>query len=295
MLQFLVNGLISGILYSFTAIGFALVYNTTRVFHMAAASLYAAAAYFLYAFNIHLGLLPSFLIAVTLTSILSLLVEWTVYRPLYHKKASPNVIMIASLGVMTIILNVLAIVFKSESKMIDSVPSLTPFSKWGIDLTSGKVLIIKIASMVVLAFLLVKLLMRLFHCNSQFILKICALSDNPELFEIHGFSINATRNLVFILSGAFLAVSSCLSAYSFGFNLQVGMPALINAMVAIIIGGFGRHLWSCVLGGLLLGILQSLSMLLVPKEWVDVITFMVLLTFLFFRPQGIMGHKKRLA
>ena len=87
MLQFLVNGLISGILYSFTAIGFALVYNTTRVFHMAAASLYAAAAYFLYAFNIHLGLLPSFLIAVTLTSILSLLVEWTVYRPLYHKKA----------------------------------------------------------------------------------------------------------------------------------------------------------------------------------------------------------------
>jgi branched-chain amino acid transport system permease protein len=262
---------------------------------MAAASLYTVAAYFLYALNIRMGLLPSFLVAVMLTSILSLLIEWTIYRPFYHKKASPNVIMIASLGVMTIILNVLAIVFNGESKMIDSVPSLMPFSKWGINLTGGKVLIIKFASMIVLAFLLVKLLMRLFHCNSQFILKISALSDNPELFEIHGFSINATRNLIFVLSGVFLAVSSCLSAYSFGFNLQAGMPALINAMVAIIIGGFGRHLWSCVFGGMSLGILQSLSMFLVPKEWVDVITFMVLLTFLFFRPQGIMGHKKRLA
>jgi branched-chain amino acid transport system permease protein len=56
MIQFLINGLITGVLYSLLAIGFALVYNTTRIFHIAAAALYVVAAYAFYVFAVKLGL-----------------------------------------------------------------------------------------------------------------------------------------------------------------------------------------------------------------------------------------------
>lgn len=61
MIQFLINGLITGVLYSLLAIGFALVYNTTRIFHIAAAALYVVAAYAFYLFVVKLPALEVFL------------------------------------------------------------------------------------------------------------------------------------------------------------------------------------------------------------------------------------------
>ena len=120
--QFIINGLITGVLYSLLAIGFALVYNTTRVFHIAAAGVYVFAAYmfWLFAVTLHLPLLLSAIIAVILTMVLSLTTEVTVYRPLKNKKASLNVAMIASIGMMTVIVNLLAMFFGNETKISDN-------------------------------------------------------------------------------------------------------------------------------------------------------------------------------
>lgn len=76
-------------------------------------------------------------------------------------------------------------------------------------------------------------------------------------------------------------------------NPHVGMAVLINAMVAMIIGGVG-HYRACVLGGLLLGILQALVVYHFSSNWQNAIAFLMLLLFLFFRPEGIMGYKKRM-
>ena len=104
LLQFVINGLITGLLYSLLAIGFALVYNTTHIFHIAAAGIYVFAAYMFWWLAAKLGLplvLGAFL-AILLTMGLSLLSEVIVYRPLRGKKSSLSVIMIASIGLMTV-------------------------------------------------------------------------------------------------------------------------------------------------------------------------------------------------
>ena len=92
--QFIINGLITGILYSLLAIGFALVYKTTRIFHIAAAGIYVFAAYMFWFFVARAGLpvIPASLVAIMLTMLLSLLSEVCVYRPLKNRKASLNVI-----------------------------------------------------------------------------------------------------------------------------------------------------------------------------------------------------------
>ena len=110
MLQFLINGLITGVLYSLLAIGFALVYNTTKVFHIAAAVVHVVAAYAFYTFASVMGM--PLLLAVLLSVIVTMLINWgsevAIYRPLKKRKASLNVMMIASIGLMTILVNVIA-------------------------------------------------------------------------------------------------------------------------------------------------------------------------------------------
>ena len=115
--QFIINGLITGILYSLLAIGFALVYNTTRVFHIAAAGIYVFAAYMFWFFvaKVEFAIIPASLIAIVLTMFLSLLSELCVYRPLKNKKASLNVAMIASIGLMTVLINTIAMCFGNET------------------------------------------------------------------------------------------------------------------------------------------------------------------------------------
>lgn len=122
LLQFIINGLITGLLYSLLAIGFALVYNTTHIFHIAAAGIYVFAAYMFWwlAVSCGLPLLLAAAIAILLTVGLSWLSEVGLYRPLRRKKSSLNVIMIASIGMMTIIVNVIAMLFGNETKVVDN-------------------------------------------------------------------------------------------------------------------------------------------------------------------------------
>jgi branched-chain amino acid transport system permease protein len=287
LVQFIVNGLITGILYSLSSIGFALVYNTARIFHIAAAALYVAAAYIFY-FAFHTLALPlwlSMIIALISAALLSVLCEWAVYRPLYNKKSSLNVVMISSIGVMTILINVIALIFGNETKVLDnSIQRVFTFNDTII--TTPQLWQFLLGTVAITTF-------TVFLRFSGFGLKTRALSNNDILFQVMGFDITAVRLLVFALSGVFLALGSCLTAYDIGMDPHVGMPLLINAMVAMIIGGTGRF-EACVIGGISLGILQALAVYQFSANWQNAITFLALLLFLFFRPQGIMGYKKRM-
>ena len=284
--QFIINGIITGILYGLSALGFALVYNTTRIFHIAAAALYVAAAYLFYYAHARLGL-PlwiSGLLAAAGTAGLSVLIELAVYKPLYQRHSSLNVVMIASIGVMIILINIIALIFGNETKVLDN--SIQPVFRIGeIIVTRPQMLQAVVGILLMTAFFL-------FLRCSKFGLKTRALSNDAALFEVLGFNTSSTRIWVFTLSGVFLAAGSCLTAYDVGMNPHVGMAVLINAMVAMIIGGVGRFS-ACALGGVLLGVLQALVVYRFSANWQNAIAFLVLLLFLFFRPQGILGYKKR--
>lgn len=282
----MLNGVIIGTLYSLSALGFALVYNATRIFHIAAAALYVTAAYLFYGAHTGLGmpLWMSGLFAVAGTAGLSVLTEWTVYRPLRGRRSSLNVAMIASIGVMIILVNVVALVFGNETKVLDN--GIQPvFRMGGVMVTRPQLLQAVVGALLMSVFFV-------FMRSSLFGLKIRALNNDDALFSALGFDMAATRTRVFALSGVFLAAGSCLTAYDVGMNPHVGMSVLLNAMVAMIIGGIGRF-GACVLGGLLLGVLQALVVYRFSAHWQNAITFVLLLLFLFFRPQGILGYRKR--
>lgn len=284
--QFIINGLITGILYSLLAIGFALVYNTTRIFHIAAAGIYVFAAYMFWFFVARVGL-PVFagtLVAIVLTMVLSLLSELLVYRPLKNKMASLNVAMIASIGAMTVIINTIAMCFGNETKVVENA-ILQPLTIGNIIITTPQMYQAVIGIIVLVVFLVI---LRWTNWG----LRLQALSADETLFETLGYDIKVIRVIVFLASGAFIAIASCLTVYDVGLDPNMGMSILINAMVAMILGGVGKFS-TCILGGLSLGLLQSLTVYHFASNWQNAVTFLVLLILLFLRPQGIAGYKQR--
>ena len=284
--QFIINGLITGVLYSLLAIGFALVYNTTRIFHIAAAGIYVFAAYMFYLFAVPLSLplLIAAAVAVVLTMGLSLLTEAAVYRPLKHKKGSLNVAMIASVGLMTVIVNMVAMFFGNETKVVDNSVH-QPLLLNGIVVTMPQIWQAVAGVVIIVAF---SLLLRFTNWGMRF----RALSSDETLFETLGYSVPTTRTIVFLASGAIIAAASCLTVYDIGMAPTMGMNVLVSAIVAMIIGGTGRF-GTSVVGGLTLGVLQSLTVYFFSSNWQNAVTFLMLLIFLFLRPQGIAGYKQR--
>lgn len=284
--QFIVNGFITGILYSLLAIGFALVYNTTKLFHIVAAAIYVFAAFMFYLFSVvlQLPLIVAALVAIALTMGLSLLTDVSVYRPLKRRKASNNVAMIASIGMMTVIVNLLAMFFGNETKVVDN--SITQTFVFGdLIVTTPQIWQLAVGAVVVILFLV-------FVGVTSWGVRLRAMSADSVLYETLGYSTSHTRTMVFLMSGAFIALASCLTVYDIGMDPHMGMNVLINALVAMIIGGVGRF-GTCVLGGVTLGVLQSLTVYQFSSNWQNAVTFAFLLLLLFLRPQGIAGYKQR--
>lgn len=284
--QFIINGLITGVLYSLLAIGFALVYNTTKIFHIAAAGIYVFAAYMFWFFvaNVGLSIILAALVSIMLTMLLSLLSELCVYRPLKNKKASLNVAMIASIGAMTVIVNTIAMFFGNETKVVEN-SILQPLTLGDIIITTPQ----KYQGMIgVITIIIFMIILKWTNWG----LRLRALSADEVLFETLGYNTNRTRIMVFLASGIFIAIASCLTVYDVGLDPNMGMSVLISAIVAMIIGGVGKFS-TCVLGGLTLGVLQSLTVYQFASNWQNAVTFFVLLILLFLRPQGIAGYKQR--
>lgn len=286
LLQFIINGLITGLLYSLLAIGFALVYNTTHIFHIAAAGIYVFAAYMFWWLAVKFGLplAVSAALAIVLTMGLSLLSEVGVYRPLRGKKSSLSVIMIASIGLMTVIVNLISMIFGNETKVVENA-ILKTYQLGDVIITTPQLYQLVVAVVAIAAFIFVL-------DGSRFGLKVRALSADETLFGTLGYNRQKTFSLVFLASGLFIGLASCATVYDVGMDPNMGMTVLINAMVAMIIGGNGKF-GASVVGGIVLGILQSLTVYFFASNWQNAITFALLLGFLFLRPQGIAGYKQR--
>lgn len=286
LLQLLANGIVTGSIYAIVALGFALVYNTTRIFHIAYAVVYMFAPYMLLSFyhSLQFPIILAFLLAIIGTIGLSLLIEYAVYRPLNRINSSLNVIMISSIGVMIVIINVIAMLYGNETKIIHQAISPS-VSFMGIILTY-----IQIAQFLISLILIILFLIYLKY--SGFGIKTRALRDDDQFYTVMGMDISNMRIGLFVLSGFFAAVGGAMVAYDVGMDPYVGMPMLLNVVVAMIVGGIGRF-DAPILGGFIIGILQSLAVWAFSARWQDAVTFTLLILFLLLRPQGILGEKQR--
>jgi branched-chain amino acid transport system permease protein len=284
--QLLANSLISAFALALSAVGFALVYNTTRVFHFAHGAVYTASAYAFYVFYTVLGLHAGVALPLTFATAiaLGLIMEGLIYRPLADRGSSHLVQMLSSLALYIVVVNLLVIIFGNDSKVLTSGAQGT-FLFGGVTLTGSQ-----IATLFVSAGLLSLMAASLKFTPAGRLIK--GMRDDSELLSSFGVSTGRVRHMVFALGSLLTATSSLLTAVDVGFDPHGGLSVLMTSVVAVVVGGagsFGGAAW----GALLLGAIQGLVIWKMPAKWQDCITFVCLLLFLVFRPQGLLSRMRR--
>lgn len=286
ILQFIANGLSQGAVYGLTALGFALVYRITKVFNIAQGVTYTLSAYVFYwlARMLNLPTLVGLLLGILCGVVFVIISELVIFYPLYKKESSSGVSLIASLGVYIFIVNLIALLFGNEIKVLSPGVEQT-LSFTGIILTRIQLLEIIVFIVFATAFLI-------YLGYSKIGRNIRGLIDNAKLCSTLGMNIKAIRLVGCAFGGFLISTASSLVALDVGIDPQIGINAILNGAVGMIIGGI-TSLPGAAIGGLLLGIIQNLVVYQASARWQNAITFGLLIIFLIFKPEGIFGSKKR--
>lgn len=285
-MQILVNGLITGGIVAVMALAFTVVYLPTRIFYIALGGVYALAPFLVWT-GLQWGWAWYVAVAAALAIaiLFSLSCELLNHAWLEKKRAAGGTHLIASLGTYIVMVQTIAIIWGNETKVlrqgVDDV-----FRLAGVTLTQAQVGGAAIALLTIAGFYI-------WLQFSQLGLQFRAMADNSMELALRGYSIRNLRLVAFGIAGLLSAIASLLVAWDVGFDPQGGLAALLLAVVASIIGGH-QSFFGAVLGGILLGVMRSQVVWFLSAQWQEAVTFMILAIFLLFRPQGLIGQKRRL-
>lgn len=277
-LQLLVNGIVLGCNYALMAIGFGLIYSTTRVFHFAHGAIYTASAYLFYLLFDESGwpFVAAMCAAVILAAASGVLTDEFLYRVISRRRGSLLTQMVGSLGLYTIIVNVIVIMYGSGAVVPHSDANRVIFRPLSVTWLQVVTVVTAVALLALLTLLLKKTrLGRL----------VRAVRDNPDLVSALGYNPRLVRWVVFALGSGLAAVAAVLLGVDRGLNPHVGMNALLVAAIAVFLGGVDRFRGAPV-GALVIGILQGVVVWQFSARWVDAVAFVVLITFLIYRIRG---------
>ncbi|HHT9144121.1 MAG: branched-chain amino acid ABC transporter permease [Candidatus Brocadiaceae bacterium] len=283
--QLLLNGIISGSIYALIALGFAVIYKTVRFFHFAHGIVYTAGAYFAYSLSISLGInvILSFFLAAAFSAILGIAIDRCIYLPLRKNNAPPLVFLIASFGVFIFIQNLLQLIYGAQILTLR-----TGVIKEGHQFLGAVITDIQILILVVSCWLLVVLWFVVERTKMGKAIR--AVADDPVGASVAGIYSERVILYAFGIGSALAGAAGILISYETNIEPTMGMNAILKGIIASLIGGVG-NVPGAMLGGFFLGIVENLGIWKIQAGWKDTISFAVLIVFLLFRPEGILGKR----
>ena len=205
-----------------------------------------------------------------------------VYRPFERKGSTSLVILIASLGFFIVLENLIGIVFGTDTKVVPAPPS--GIFLWGPLVVTG-VQLVQIAALILVGWAL-----GLYLTRTRMGKAVLAMTDNPEMARVIGIDTLRVSLIAFALGSAIAAVPAGLILIKDGATPHMGFLAVFMAFVAVVVGGVGS-LKGAVIGGLVLGLIESTGMIRIPTEWQSSVAFVVLFIVLLVRPRGLFGGR----
>lgn len=280
--QFLFSGLTVGSVYALVGLGFALIYNVSKVLNFAQGEfvmLGAMAMIFLVKGpQVYMPL--AFLLSILFVAVVGILIDLLAIRPV--QRGSHLIMILITIGISALIQGIAGLVFGREHL---SLPPL--FFEGKVITVFGAVFdpqVIGIIGLTILATIGLKLLLNQSWAGKA--LRACG--ENKITAYLLGINVPAIRTLSFALSGALGALAGimvtpiCLMFYQGGVIL--GLKGICGA----VIGGL-NNVWGALLGGLILGLAESFGVGIIASAYKDAIAFCILLLILFIKPEGILG------
>lgn len=285
--QLIVNSIIAGAIYAMIALGFNLIYGTARFFDLGYGVLAAVGGYGVFFLNRSLGfdVFLSVFIAVLMAGALGFLADRFIYRTLRKKKAGSMVLMIASLGFFTALQAIIAILFTSQFQTLQS----TGGTNAVYEIFGG--VMTQIQLIILLSGIFIMFALALLLKFTRFGKMVRAIGDDEEVAKMVGIHTEKIVGKIFFIGSAIAGLAGILVGFDTGIEPTMGMSLLLKGVIASIIGGIG-NIYGGVLGAFLLGFVENFGIWKISGEWKDAIAFALLIVFLLWRPQGILGNKK---
>jgi len=285
--QLVVNSVIAGSLYALIAMSFNLVFGATRFFNLSHGVLGAVAAYtvFYVGMTLKLPLVVAIIGGVVVGAAVGYGLERLIYRPLRKRGASSLVLLVASLGAFTAIEAFIAILFTSQFRTLSALIGPTG----SLNIGGGIMTYVQVAMLASAVGVLI--LLWLLLSRTSFGRAVRAVSDDEEVAKIVGIDTNKIIGLIFIVGSAIAALAGIFAGMDTGVEPRMGFILLLKGVIAAIIGGMGS-VYGGFLGAFILGFAENFGIWHISGEWKDAIAFVILLVFLLFRPQGILGKKR---
>jgi branched-chain amino acid transport system permease protein len=287
ILQQLINGLSLGAIYALIALGYTMVYGVLRFINFAHSEVFMVGAFA----GFYLGrLLPGasfaggllvLLGAMLICAVLGVVIEKLAYRPLRGR--STLTVLITAIGVSLLLQNAGQLIFGANPK---SFPQLFPQRNFttasGLVLSSGQITVFLVT--VVLLFALRYIVMQ-----TRIGTAMRALSFNPTAASLVGINNDAVISFTFVLGSSLAAAGGILYAMNYpSIDPLMGTLPGLKAFVAAVLGGIG-NIPGAALGGVLLGLIETLVVALGGSTYRDAVAFAVLILILLVRPAGLLG------
>jgi branched-chain amino acid transport system permease protein len=280
LVQLFVAGLSTGSIYALVALGLVLAFKGTGILNFAHGELVSLGAYVALFLTVFFRLsywqvLPLSLAVMALAGVVF---ERVLIKPLVH--APPFTIVVATMAIGLMIKNALRLSWQEE---IATLPS--PLDDWSLHI--GEVGINPQYVWIILCTVLITVALAVFFRSSLTGKALRAVAQNTEAARLMGIRVSVVFPLTFAISSMLAALAGILYAPLVGIQPEFG-SIIMKGFVAAILGGF-NSLLGVVLGGLILGTLETFGGAFIGGTFKDVTAFVVLMGVLLLRPNGIFG------
>lgn len=292
MSQLIWNGLFVGAFYALIALGYSMVYGIIKLLNFAHGDVYMLGAFLSFVVlggmtgYLNIGSIPMLLvvilIAMLLTGVIGVFIERVAYRPL---RGSPRLsVLITAVGVSFTLEYAVRQIFGPNPKVFPIRLSGSPMEILGARVTMPQIVLMIVAGL--LMFLLQRYIM---HTREGRAMRAIALDQTASL--LMGVNVNKVISRTFFIGSALAGAAGVMAAAYYGsIDFLMGFVIGLKAFTAAVIGGIG-NIYGAMLGGLALGLLESVGTHFFGGEWRDVFAFGFLILFLTFRPTGILGER----
>jgi branched-chain amino acid transport system permease protein len=273
-------GLVSGAILVLLALGLALIFGHLRLVNFAHGAFYMLGAYAGYEVWRFLGSFwPTLVLVPIVVGLLGVLVERTLIKRLYGRSLQD--LLLLTYGLSFVIVELVKIRYGSAGRPFNIPQTLAGVYVLGDVVLPYYLLFTALASAMTVG------LLYLFLERTDIGLIIRAGSKDDVMVRALGINFDRTRMLVFGIGIGLAGLAGLLTAPRMGVNPEMGFAVMIFALVTVVVGGLGSF-WGAVVGGILIGLIQSLTALLVP-ELSQLVVFILMGLVLFFRPRGLLG------
>lgn len=285
LFQQLLNGLVTGSVYALFALGFTLIFGVLHILNLAHGAIFMVGAFVgLYAVtSANLPLPIALIFAMVAGGLISVAVDWLALRPLRRRGANEFAAIIASLGVAQILMCAGQAVSQTQIMRFPfGTFPVVIYQFWGLRISLLQIVIIGLS----LA-LAIGLLTFLFKSNYGRQIRAVAISERTS--SLLGIRPSTIYFQTFFISGALAGAAGVIIGLAFNsVHFLMGEPYLLNAFVVIVLGGLGS-IGGALIGGILFGIVKTLTVIYLSSVLGDAIIYSVLLLVLLFRPYGLFG------